>query len=158
MSDDATPVSEPYPLDVWKLEKGQYLDPAFCERCIGARFSDRGLALLNLRSFIQTEWRDKRGEIVTVTREHDGLRIHTDETAVDANQRLFDHAKNKVRRSIVQTRGIDRANLSPCGRSAHERLQVRLAAYKAGARRAERAALRPHVRQTPAALPPSEVK
>ena len=150
--------SEPYPLEVWKLAKGQTLTPEECERTFHvqrAAHQAYDLALLRLKSFIERAWRDERGEVVTVRRRGDGLHICTDTEAVGANERLLDQSTRAIRKIGKQVVGIDRSQLPPKALAPHEALLVRsgtLRALLAGGTRKQQARLRASKRGTPGLL------
>lgn len=150
---DGTTEVRPYPIDVWKHEKGDWLTPEQCESITGvSRNAPRGkyqLRLLGLRQSIERAWERERDEVITTAVEKDGIRILTDEGAVSTNERRSIQRIRGLASDLAKQNGVDRTKLTDDGRAKHEKALTRLGAFLAGGRAAVRAALKPHKRTTP---------
>lgn len=144
-----------YPFDVPNLKKGDFIAPEICEALAGVTRADvksYQLALMSLRDQLEKQWLREREEIITVVSSDDGLLICSDEAAVSTNDNRAQKAKKSLRRALFRQGGVDRSNLSDESIVRHDRSLRAMTAYVMAGRAAERAVLRPHVRQTPDTL------
>lgn len=141
-----------YPFDYNELIKGQYIPPEECERLTKMKRSDRmySLKVQGLIEGIHRE-RDARGMPVVARCQNDGIRILTDEEAVDYTAKRvrdgFRLAGRSHERAVV---AVDVTSLSEDLKRKHER-NVDLQCRQLTAVGLEKAKfeLGPHKRQTP---------
>lgn len=150
--------AEIHPFDVNALGKGDWITPDQCERVlsISREHKDYDLKLLALAQVLERHWREVRDEQITLRCEDGGIRILTDDGAIEENLRRFEQHKRGMGRALVRQSGVDRSKVTSQELlDRHERGLVVGAAFLASGRRAARAALRTHRRSTPG-LPKKE--
>ncbi len=149
-------IAEIHPFDVTKLEKGDWISPDRCESVVGMRRTDKNYALrlLAIAQELERQWQQIRVEQITICSEKDGLRICTDDEAVNVNKDRRLSAVRAMERAQVRQCGVDAAKLSTTKiRGLHEREVVVGAAFLVGGRKHAQAELQAHQRSTPRMLP-----
>jgi len=151
VSDDGILDAKPFPLDVWALSKGDIISPEECERMAGVKRTHPrySLRLCSICQLIQRKWSQEKGELVTLTQDHYGIRVCDDNSAVGVNTRVFTVGVRKVHKANRQTAGIDREKLTAEMKVEQERLAIRTGAFLAGGKKAMRVKLKAYERQTP---------
>jgi hypothetical protein len=144
-------------LRVDELKKGEWISPDKCESLLSVKRDHKlyGLKLMGLGSDLERQWLESKGEVVTLTYEHEGIRICTDDEAVIV---LKSRRKQNIRgleRTLTRQIGVDRARLSTNDlRNLHDRECTTGAAFLAGGRiNARQAELRAHAANKPSLFP-----
>ena len=119
---DATE-SEPWPLDVKMLTKGQIITQEQCEQIIGMKADHirYSFELMRIREYIMTET-DRAGTPLSVAIRGNSLVINTDGGASLYHSRLAKMAERSIHRNLHHlVRTVNIANLSPQELAEHQR-------------------------------------
>lgn len=112
-----------WPIDVEELNKGDVIPSSRIEEITGERCGSDAYQFgkMRLAAFIEVE-REQCGNPVVVKHEQDGLRILTDDEAVDYTEKRFKEALRAAGRAHYrQSAYIDSETLSGGAREKHER-------------------------------------
>ena len=111
-----------YPIDVDKLNKGDYISPEQIEKIYGIQQKNREFPqkVLELREFIRFESRQKDRPLHTKI-EKDGVRILDDQEDVDYTEKKYSHGRRKMMSALADEMEIDRTNLDTTTQNKLER-------------------------------------
>jgi hypothetical protein len=139
-------------IEEWTFEKGQYLQPEWCEAQIGLKRDNLkySLALMALGKKIE-KWLWKNGQRWTVATEDFGIKVLSDaDASVYNNSRLLHHFGGMLDRHDHAI-NVDVTQLEEDARAKHDRQLSVNGAMLSAAITARKTALKclPHVRTTP---------
>jgi hypothetical protein len=114
--------SEPYLIDVEKLQKGDYISPLKCADALNITPDDPqyDLKIMTLKQQIENELL-AIGNIWTLKMECGGIRILKDSEATDYNQRQLEISVNRMKRAHNRQLGVDCNELSTKEIAVHNR-------------------------------------
>lgn len=116
-----------FPLDFDALQRGDFLAPEVVEAATLCKRTDSGYwaKLLRLRQEVRDHFQGKRGDLVTIVQEGDGLRILTHPEQAEYAPKREERAVQQLLISQAEGAAVDLAQLNTEQRQRHERWMLR---------------------------------